>query len=66
MCTCADMCICAHVHAGMSMWVGGWGCFGGADGCILLTMFVDVCQCCCLCLYAYCFQDTFLAVKLGE
>ena len=27
--------------------VGFWCCFGGADGCILLTMLVDVCPCCC-------------------
>ena len=43
-------------------------CFGGADGCIALTMLVDVCQCCCLLMFV-CLplsRDIFLLVKLGE
>ena len=31
--------------------VGCGCCFGGADGCILPTMLVDVCQCCCLLMF---------------
>ena len=49
-------CVRAHIHTHMGrcvyvhvcVQVGGCGgcCFGGADGCIHLTMLDDVCQCC--------------------
>ena len=43
-------------------------CFGNVDGCIPLTMLVDVCQ---LSSFAHvwmftAFRETFLVVKLGE
>ena len=45
-------------------------CFGGADGCIPLTMLVDACQCCHLLMFINymltTFRATFLVVKLGE
>ena len=40
-CVCVQVCGC-----------GCGCCFGGADGCIPLIMFVDVCQCCCLLMFA--------------
>ena len=39
-CVCAQVCGC-----------GCGCCTGGADGCIPLTMHVDVCQCCCLLMF---------------
>ena len=38
-CVCTRRCVCACV------------CFVGADGCIPLSMLIDVCQCCCLLLF---------------
>ena len=37
---CAQVCGCRCGH-----------CLGGADGCIFLTMLVDVCQYCCLLMF---------------
>ena len=52
-CACARWCVCMWVWVLMCLYVGvgagvfvcGCGCrFGGADGCIPLTMLVDICQ----------------------
>ena len=53
---CAQVCVCSYVC-----------CSVGADGCVPLTMLVDVCQLS----FAYVwmltdFRDTFLVVKPGE
>ena len=70
-CTYAHARRCVYVHVCVCAQVCGCGCgccFGGADGCIALTMLVDVCQCCCLLMFV-CLplsRDTFLVVKLGE
>ena len=40
LCVCAQVCVCAFGC-----------CFVGANGCIPLTMLVDVCQCCCLLMF---------------
>ena len=39
-CMCAQVCVCAFGC-----------CFVGANGCIPLTMLVDICQCCCLLMF---------------
>ena len=39
-CVCAQVCVCAFGC-----------CFVGTNGCIPLTMLVDVCQCCCLLMF---------------
>ena len=50
----ARVCVCVRACAGVCMCVSAqvcacaFGCFAGANGCIPLTMLVDVCQCCCL------------------
>ena len=55
------MCVCVCV----CVWGGGGG---GADGCMPLTVLVDVYQCCCLLMFvwAYRFPKYFFVVKLGE
>ena len=46
--TCAGVCMCACTQ----VCVCAFGCcFVGANGCIPLTMLVDVCQCCCLLMF---------------
>ena len=40
---------CVHVH--VCVQVCGLCCFGGADGCIPVTMLVGVCQCCSLLMF---------------
>ena len=49
------MCMCACARAGV--WMSGGCCFGGAGGCILLTMLADECQCCRLLMFV-CFFET--------
>ena len=44
--SCKCMCVCVQVY----VWAFGC-CFVGANGCIPLTMLVDVCQCCCLLMF---------------
>ena len=47
-CACACRCVCACAQ----MCVCAFGCcLVGANGCIPLTMLVDVCQCCCLLMF---------------
>ena len=48
-CVCVCVCVCAHVceRARACVWLCACVyCSGNADGCIALTMLVDVCQCC--------------------
>ena len=59
------MCVCGCVRVLAGVLVSGVCCFGGAGGCIPLTILV-VSVVVCLCLYAYRFLDAFLVVKLGE
>ena len=63
MCACvcahAQACVCACVHRCVDVVGGG----GDADGCILLTMLVDVCQCCCLLAYV-CILIAFKTLSL--
>ena len=42
--------VCLHVLACVCICAFGC-CFVGANGCIPLTMLVDVCQCCCLLMF---------------
>ena len=62
-CVCLCVCVRACVRARLCDAI-----VADADGCILLIMLADVCQSCRL-LYVCtltAFQDTFLAVTLGE
>ena len=65
-CVCVCVCVCARVCA--QVCVCAFGCyFVGANGCIPLTMLVDVCQCCCLLMFVCLpLSRHFPFVKLGE
>ena len=45
-CACVCVCVCVHMDTHVCVVVGG-----GADGCIPLTMLVDVRQCCLLIIF---------------